>query len=163
MNKEFYQRLHSFTEGHKAPKAAVTLATRFLPAIVYVSYPLMLVCLFLTGSPLLLRSILVPTAGFLICTVLRRWINAPRPYEALNIPSITHKDTIGQSFPSRHAACGAVIAVTALWSLPGLGWMLLAVSLLIPVSRVLAGVHFIRDVLAGWLLGAAVGFIGMSL
>lgn len=163
MNKEFYQNLHTFVETHGALRKAVTLATKALPGIVYVSYPVMLVYLFFVGSGLLLRSVLVPAAGFLICTVLRKWINAPRPYEAFNIPSITPKDTAGKSFPSRHAACGAVIAVTALWSAPALGWVLLVVSILIPVSRVLAGVHFIRDVLAGWALGAAIGFVGMCL
>lgn len=81
----------------------------------------------------------------------------PRPYETLGIPAITKKDTVGKSFPSRHAACGSVIALTALWAAPPLGYVLVVVSLLIALSRVLAGVHFIRDVLSGWLLGAIIG------
>jgi membrane-associated phospholipid phosphatase len=44
-----------------------------------------------------------------------------------------------------------------------LGVFLLVVSLLIPASRVLAGVHFFKDVVAGWLLGALIGFVGMYL
>ena len=53
-----------------------------------------------------------------------------------------------------------MIAVTALFTAPALGWVLLIVSLLVALSRVMAGVHYIKDVLAGWLLGAAVGLLG---
>lgn len=163
MNRKFYQNLHDFVLRHTALKTAVTLGTKFLPCIVYVSYPLMLLWLLLFGRDMLLRGLLVPGAGFLICTLLRSSINAARPYEKLGIPAITKKDTVGKSFPSRHAACGSVIAFTALWAVPPLGIFLLVVSVLIALSRVLAGVHFLRDVLAGWLLGAVVGIIGMCL
>ena len=57
-------------------------------------------------------------------------------------------------------AGASVIAVTALFTAPALGWVLLIVSLLIALSRVMAGVHYVKDVLAGWLLGAAVGLLG---
>ena len=148
---------------HEGLKRAVTLGTKFLPGIVYLSYPLMLLWLIFMDRGALPRAVTVPAAGFLICTVLRAKINAPRPYEKLGIPAVTKKDTVGKSFPSRHAACGSVIAVTALWAVPPLGVFLLAVSLLIAVSRVFAGVHFIRDVSAGWLLGALIGLIGILL
>ena len=161
MRREFYQNLHDYVLSHGGLKKMVELGTKFLPGIVYVSYPLMLLFLFLTKSDLLLRSLVVPLAGFLVCTVLRAGINAPRPYEKLGIPAITKKDTRGKSFPSRHAACGSVIAFTALWAAPPLGVFLLVVSVLIVFSRVLAGVHFIKDVVTGWLLGALIGLVGM--
>ncbi len=160
MKKTRYISLHNFVLAHPAMKQAVIWGTKLLPGVVYVSYPAMLVYLLLTGGDLL-RGILVPGAGFLLCTLLRAGINAPRPYEKLDLPSITPKETRGKSFPSRHAACGAVIAVTALGLCPPLGWVLLGVSLLIPLSRVLAGVHFIRDVICGWLLGALVGLLAL--
>jgi len=71
------------------------------------------------------------------------------------------KETAGKSFPSRHAACAGVIAVTALKTLPPLGVFLSLVALGICLSRVLAGVHFLRDVVAGLLLGAGIGVLGM--
>ena len=163
MKREFYEHLHERVETSPGLKKAVVAGTKALPGIVYVAYPLLVVFLLIFRREMLLRGILVPAAGFLICTVLRAGINAPRPYEVLGIPAITKKDTVGKSFPSRHAACGAVIAVTALWALPPLGWFLLAVSLLIPLSRVLAGVHFLRDVITGWCLGALMGWIGIML
>lgn len=163
MKREFYQNLHDFVLKHEHLKKALVLGTKFFPGIVYVSYPLMLLWLLFMDRTALLRAILVPAAGFLICTVLRAKINAPRPYETLGIPAITKKDTVGKSFPSRHAACGSVIAVTALWAAVPLGACLLVVSVLIALSRVMVGVHFIRDVLSGWLLGAVIGLIGILL
>ena len=160
MSKNFYQNIHDGVSNRPWLRGLVTASAKLLPGLVYLCYPLLLIYLAVWNRNVLLRSILTPAAGFLIVTVLRAAINAPRPYEALGIPAITRKDTQGKSFPSRHAACGAVIAVTALYGAPPLGWALVVVSLLIALSRVLSGVHFVKDVLAGWLLGAAVGVIG---
>lgn len=160
MNRDFYGKLHDFVMEHDWLHKLVTGGVKLLPGIVYVAYPLLIVYLGVWHRENLLRGILIPAIGFLLVTVLRAWINAPRPYEAMGIPAITPKDTKGKSFPSRHAACGSVIAVTAMFTAPPLGWTLLVISLLIALSRVLAGVHYIKDVTAGWLLGAAVGLLG---
>lgn len=160
MRKDFYRKLHDFVLEHGWLHKLVTGGVKLLPGIVYAAYPLLIVYLGIWHRENVLRGILVPAIGFLLATVLRAWINAPRPYEAMGIPTITPKDTKGKSFPSRHAACGSVIAVTALFTAPALGWVLLVISLLIALSRVLAGAHFIKDVMAGWLLGAAVGLLG---
>lgn len=163
MKQSTYQAIHDFVTARPALRQAVILCTKLLPGIVYVSYPLMLVYLFLTHSHGFLRALLVPAAGFLTVTVLRAAINAPRPYECPGIPSVSPKDTKGKSFPSRHAACAAVIAVTTLHELPLPGILLSAIALLIGLSRVLAGVHFLRDVLCGLLLGGFLGWAGMYL
>lgn len=160
MKKDFYRKLHDLVMEHSRLHRLVVWGVKILPGIVYASYPLLVVYLAVCRREDLLRGILVPAVGFLLVTWLRAWINAPRPYEAMDIPAITPKDTKGKSFPSRHAACGAVIAVTAIYTAPVLGWSLFAVSLLIAVSRVLAGVHYIKDVMAGWLLGAGIGLLG---
>lgn len=168
MNRSQYLRLHNYILAHPMLHRSVTLGVKILPGIVYVVYPLLLLHVLyfalLQGRwDILLRTFLVPLAGFLLCTILRAGINAPRPYEKLGIPAITHKDTRGKSFPSRHAACASVIAVTTLYLFRPLGIFLLVISVLIVISRVLAGVHFIRDVLTGWLLGAVIGYVGIFL
>lgn len=160
MKREFYRSLHETVMGREWLRKLVVLGVKLLPGIVYLAYPLMVLYFFAAQRQWLLRGILVPAAGFLLVTELRSVINAPRPYEALGIPPVTPKDTKGKSFPSRHAACGAVIAGTALFTVPVIGGPLLVISLLIAVSRVLAGVHFVKDVTAGWLLGMAVALVG---
>ena len=104
MNKDFYRKLHDFVLEHGWLHKLVTDGVKILPGIVYAAYPLLIVYFGVWRRENLLRGILVPAMGFLLVTALRAWINAPRPYEAMGIPSITPKDTKGKSFPSRHAA-----------------------------------------------------------
>ena len=159
----FYQTIHDSMIRRPALCRVLKVSVKLLPGLVYAAYPLMLLYLLLFQRALLLRSVIVPAAGFLAATVLRAGINAPRPYEVLGIPPLTPKETKGKSFPSRHAACAAVIAVTALGTVPPLGVALCVVAVGIAVSRVLAGVHFVRDVVFGLLLGGLIGWIGMFL
>ena len=163
MKQQSYISLHQAVACRPALRAAVIRSTRPLPALVYGAYPLMLLWLALAHRDQLLRALAVPAAGFLTVTLLRAAINAPRPYEVLDLPPISPKDTRGKSFPSRHAACAAVIAVTAWALLPPLGAALGLIAVLIAVSRVLAGVHFLRDVVCGLLLGGFIGLAGMYL
>ena len=105
MRKDFYRKLHDFVLEHGWLHKLVTGGVKLLPGIVYAAYPLLIVYLGIWHRENVLRGILVPAIGFLLATVLRAWINAPRPYEAMGIPTITPKDTKGKSFPSR-PACG---------------------------------------------------------
>ena len=128
---------------------------------VELSLTFLLLFLLLRNRAALPRAVIVPALGFLTVTALRAAINAPRPYETLGIPPLTPKETKGKSFPSRHAACAAVIAVTALKVLPPLGAVLWGIALMIALTRVLSGVHFVRDVVCGLLLGGLIGWVGM--
>jgi undecaprenyl-diphosphatase len=91
---------------------------------------------------------------------LKLLIDRPRP----TLPSaIAHAP--GGSFPSGHALTAVVGTTTVvLILLPVLhgrwrvvAWVAAAlISLLSGACRVLLGVHFISDVLAGWIVGAAI-------
>jgi undecaprenyl-diphosphatase len=92
--------------------------------------------------------------------VLKVLINRPRP--ALPSP-IAHAP--GGSFPSGHALTAVVGSATiVLILLPVLhgAWRVVAwvaatvISVLSGVCRVALGVHYVSDVLAGWVLGAAI-------
>jgi len=136
---------------------------KLLPAFVYLLYPLVLLYLLLQRDWLFLQTFFVPLAGFLSVTWLRRFIGAQRPYELYGLPPLIEKTTKRKSFPSRHCACAAVIAV-ALWQVHWLmGFVCGIVGVLIAVCRVLAGVHFPRDVIGGLLFGAAIGAIGIRI
>ena len=68
-----------------------------------------------------------------------------------------------RSFPSRHAFCAFLIATmfaVVFRSFGGMVPLLLATAL--GVARVLEGVHFPRDVVAGAVLGVAAGFACMA-
>ena len=71
----------------------------------------------------------------------------------------------GFSFPSGHSTNGtAVYGSLAVYTKKKLFWVIACILLfLIGFSRVFVGVHFITDVLCGWLLGSAIIAINSAL
>jgi membrane-associated phospholipid phosphatase len=128
--------------------------------IYYLSYPALAAVLLLQRDPRALRCILVPGLSFVLLSLYRSVRNAKRPYEVLDIEPLIHKDTRGHSFPSRHVFSAFVIAMTFLWICPPGGALLLALGVVTALCRVIGGVHWPRDVMAGALLGAGTGLVG---
>lgn len=101
--------------------------------------------------------------GFAAVTLLRRLIDAPRPYELYSFYEVKPKERSGNSFPSRHAYSAFAISTLTLSVSVPIGITLLILAALMCVSRVLLGIHFIRDVAAGGLIGVVAGVIGLIL
>lgn len=62
------------------------------------------------------------------------------------------------SFPSGHAARGVLIGLLVLGLGVGpawLGWLLFVWGPLVGLARVAMGVHYLSDIAAGWVIGAA--------
>ncbi len=101
--------------------------------------------------------------GFVIVTVIRHLINAPRPYEIRSFYKVSPREKVGKSFPSRHAFSAFVIAVLAwIWH-PAISIAALLLAIVVCIARVLVGIHFIRDVVCGALLGILAGVLGILL
>ncbi len=64
------------------------------------------------------------------------------------------------SFPSGHAAGSFAFALFVSRLEPRAAWLLVPLASLVSLSRVALGVHYPTDVLAGALLGAAIGWLG---
>lgn len=78
----------------------------------------------------------------------------PRPFLELVAHKLIEKSALEKSFPSDHATL-SFAAATLLFSFhPRLGIAAYILAAAIAVSRVLVGVHYPSDVLAGALLGA---------
>jgi undecaprenyl-diphosphatase len=68
------------------------------------------------------------------------------------------------SFPSGHAARALMLAVIAMALGPAwLGWLLLVWAPLVGLARVATGLHYVSDVLAGWVLGLMMGLATLAL
>ena len=67
----------------------------------------------------------------------------------------------GKGFPSRHVFSLFLITVMSFPVLPILSSVLLILGIALAVSRVLLGIHFLRDVIAGAAIGIASGGIGL--
>lgn len=169
MTETRFCMLMKFFERHRKMKSLLAFCYKYLPYPVFVAYPTLVVVIFvlyLTGKaelPLLIKEIAVPAFAFLTVTFFRRFFNFQRPYEKYDITPIVRKDKKGQSFPSRHAASVFIIAMAFLYVNIPAGIAFLTLGALLCVSRVICGVHFFRDVLAGALYSVLIGYIGFFL
>ena len=154
-----YKRIIKFFSERNFAFNALKLCYSFLPLLLFIGYPALIVYVFFSNPVDLFKIILVPFGVFLLVTVLRKVINEQRPYEKYNTPSLFGKTTKGQSMPSRHTASAFIISLAILYVNFELGIAALSVSFLITLSRVLAGAHYIRDVFAAMLLSVTAGVI----
>lgn len=168
MQKETYIHMVEGLRAQPALARGVTLVNKVITDAVYVAYPCLLAWLAYaaaTGNGIfgaLVRAVLVPGVSFALVTVLRKAINAPRPYEVFGVAPVISKDTHGNSFPSRHAFSIFVIAMTfcAVCPLAWAGPTMLAAGVVLAAIRVVSGVHFPRDVAVGALAGVLAGVAG---
>ena len=106
-----------------------------------------------------LMYVFVPASGFVILSLLRKKLNAPRPYEVWEIVPLLDRDSPGQSMPSRHVFSATIISMSCLHASLSVGVILLVLSALLGLVRVLGGVHYPKDVVVGYICGLVWGVI----
>ena len=139
---------------------ALRIADKALVFVVAAAYIGTAIWLAVTQDAHVVKFICVPAATFVLATVLRMAINAPRPYERYSIQPLFEDDTRGKSLPSRHTASAFAIACAFFWLNPIVGAIALVVAVAIAVLRIVGGVHFPRDIAAAIALAAACAAIG---
>lgn len=163
MTADRYRAVIGWFNARPAAKKLLRAVSLGSVAAVYLLYAGLVVLMMLRGNPLLWPLLVVPAVVFVLGTALRRAINRPRPYETLGFAPLFPKDTKGQSLPSRHCFSAACIAVAALPVSPAAAALLAGLAVVIALTRVLCGVHYISDVLAGLVFGAAASRLGLIL
>ncbi len=111
------------------------------------------------GGTLLYRSILIPGVSFIFISQFRKKLSAPRPYEVYGFTPALEKDTVGKSFPSRHVFSIFMVACTYFQVSIPIGIIIMIMGLGLAVIRVVGGVHFIKDVVAGAIMAVLIGII----
>ena len=112
-----------------------------------------------------------PTVGRMllagaVCLALYKWLKArttrPRPCarNARIQPRVAPLDEY--SFPSGHTLHAVSFTLIAVYDYPSLAWLLLPFALLVALSRVVLGLHYPSDVLAGALLGASLALLALQ-
>ncbi len=146
------------------PRRIFRVASRLGDGIVW--YVLLAVLPLLYGGAAL-RPVLVMAltgaVGVALYACLKRLFVRERPF-------ITHAaiDRAGApldrySFPSGHTLHAVCFTWQASAHFPELTWVLLPLATLIAASRVVLGLHYPSDVLAGAALGAALALMGLAL
>ena len=163
MKGENYKTMSAYFSETKARNQTIKALHDVLPLVMYIFYPVQMIALAINngiGSEAFLRFTLIPLCTLIFVTVIRALINAKRPYEVYDYTPAVHKDTKGKSFPSRHTVCAFIIAMAFLYVNFRVGVIMLVIAAIIGVTRVLAGVHFIRDVISGAAIGILIGVLG---
>ena len=163
VDKSFYETLFRPFLGHPGRIQALKTANRLLTGITYLAYPLLLLFLLWKKDPRFWPVLLVPGISFVVVSLFRRICCFPRPYEVLNIRPLIPKNTRGKSFPSRHVFSIFIIAMAFGYVWPWTGWVFALAGVVLALIRVVSGVHFPRDVLAGALIALLLGAVGFYL
>lgn len=129
-------------------------------------YALMLALLLARGEDAALAVLHMVCTG-LACTFLYRLLKKgtlrPRPFEvhAHIAAGATPLDRF--SFPSGHTLHAVAFTIVATAYFPELAPLLAAMTLAVAASRVVLGLHYPSDVLAGAALGASVALASLNL
>ncbi len=158
MNEIKYKKMLEYIKEKKFAFGLLNILYKWLPLVMFICYPVMLLIKALQEvDKNFIIMLCVPAGMLVLVTVLRKLINRRRPYEKFSTPPLFERDGKGESFPSRHTASAFIIAISGFVLNVWLGALLLIVAALIGATRVLSGVHYISDVLAGGALSIAVG------
>lgn len=153
----FYNKIKMWFEKDKKRVIIFKLFYRGLPLLMAGCFCLLVIWLFVNLDVQKLKFVHVPAIVYLLLSALRVMINRTRPYAAgIGIEPVINKNRQGKSFPSRHTFSAAIIAVTFLHFKFFVGIFFVVLSLIVGITRILAGVHYPSDVLGGLVLGYGV-------
>jgi undecaprenyl-diphosphatase len=107
--------------------------------------------------PLVLATIPVVYLADLVSLALKAIVGRHRPH----VDTLVHTPT-GWSFPSGHATTSFAGATMLAFFVPRLAPAFYLLAAAIAFSRVYVGVHYPTDVLAGAVLGTAIGALGFT-
>lgn len=103
-----------------------------------------------------LHMIVAGLSGTLIYKRLKAATLRPRPY-VLHQEIAQNVDILDQySFPSGHTLHAVTFAIVAAVYFPGLAWLVASFTALVALSRLVLGVHYPTDVIAGIIIGALI-------
>ncbi len=97
--------------------------------------------------------------GWLLVEFFKAAFSHPRPFIVFSeiSPLFIHGGT--DSFPSGHATFFASLATSIFLYHKKAGYILFACALLVGLARIIAGVHFPLDIIAGYILGIVMAIL----
>jgi undecaprenyl-diphosphatase len=146
-----------------AVRALLRIASRLGDGIAW--YALLAVLPLLYGPAAIRPAIgmaLTGILGVLIYRWLKRALVRERPF--IRHPGITlaMPPLDRYSFPSGHTLHAVAFTWQAVAKFPELAWLLVPLAALIAASRVVLGLHYPSDVLAGGAIGAALALLALN-
>jgi undecaprenyl-diphosphatase len=122
-------------------------------------YAVMLGIVLTQGDAGVIPAIHMGLAG-LTGTLVYKWLKGktlrPRPYEVHQDIWLTGRPLDRFSFPSGHTLHAVAFCSVGLTYYPELAWLLLPFTIMVGMSRVILGLHYPSDVIAGAVIGGAI-------
>ena len=159
--QEWYDHIAGNIENKPFLLSLLRTFNRFMTVVMPIVYLTLLVTTYFQegfGKQVLIY-VFISATGFVILSLLRKKINAPRPYEEWDIKPLLDRDSPGQSMPSRHVFSATIISMACLHASLSVGVILLVLSALLGLVRVLGGVHYPKDVVVGYMCALVWGVI----
>ncbi len=99
-------------------------------------------------------------------TLLYKWLKGktlrPRPYEVHQDIWLTGRPLDRFSFPSGHTLHAVSFGIVAVAYYPELAWIIAPFTALVAMSRVVLGLHYPSDVLAGAAIGTLIALLSFG-
>jgi undecaprenyl-diphosphatase len=102
------------------------------------------------------RMMLAGIVGVTVYKILKARTGRSRPYSVLREIDLVEHPLDAGSFPSGHTLHAVSFTLIATSAYPELGWLLVPFAVLIALSRLVLGLHYPSDVLAGAAIGFAI-------
>jgi undecaprenyl-diphosphatase len=147
----------------RLPRRVFQMASRLGDGIVW--YVLILVLPLMYGASAVKPAIAMAVTGLvglLLYTLLKRLFVRERPFITHAAISQAAAPLDRYSFPSGHTLHAVSFTWQACAHFPELAWVLLPLTALIAGSRVVLGLHYPSDVLAGAGIGAVLAALGLA-
>jgi undecaprenyl-diphosphatase len=110
-----------------------------------------------------LRMIAVGALGVLLYKWLKATTSRPRPYQVRAAIRRAADPLDRFSFPSGHTLHAVAFSILMTAHHPPLAWLVWPFTLLIASSRIVLGLHYPTDVLAGAAIGATLALAALTL
>lgn len=146
------------------PRRIFQAASRVGDGLVWYLLIMLLPCEY--GHPALRPAVVMALTGLLgvaVYKVLKRACVRERPFVTHAAIDRAMVPLDRYSFPSGHTLHAVSFVLQACAHFPLLAWFLIPLALTIAASRVVLGLHYPTDVLAGAVLGAMLGALGLAL
>ena len=159
--QEWYNHIAGKIENKPIFLRLLRAFNRFMTVVMPIVYLTLLTTIYFREGfgKQVLMYVFIPASGFVILSLLRKKINAPRPYEEWDINPLLDRDSPGQSMPSRHVFSASIISMACLHTSLTMGMICLILSAFLGLVRVLGGVHYPKDVVVGYVCGLVWGVI----
>ena len=105
----------------------------------------------------------VGAIGVLVYKWLKSRTSRPRPYQVKSAIRRGADPLDNFSFPSGHTLHAASFSIVAIAYFPTAAWIVLPLAALVAASRLVLGLHYPTDVLAGAAIGAALALGSLAL